>query len=252
MRGIPPLVLLVMTLGGLAAGCAPSASLSAPPTPQATSPPLTPQPTLTEAVQSAAPFDQQLIDMMVPHHEGAVEMAKIAERRAQRLEIKALAADILRTRSAEIAQMKAWREAWFGSHETPPMSRMPLVEGMQMPAGAGHAGHEGNAGPLQAMDMAAAVEVLREAPEPFDVAFIDAMIPHHQIAVEAARAALQRASRPEFKDLAVQMIDTQLREIGLMREWRLKWPASGAAVETGPGERPTPEPGEGKDPHAGH
>ena len=40
---------------------------------------------------AAAPFDRQFIDMMVPHHEGAVEMAKIAQQRAQRPEIKQMA-----------------------------------------------------------------------------------------------------------------------------------------------------------------
>ena len=73
-------------------------------------------------------FDQQFIDMMVPHHEGAVAMARIAETRAQHAELKALAADVIRSQASEIDRMKAWRLAWFGSEQTPSMDKMPMVE----------------------------------------------------------------------------------------------------------------------------
>ena len=73
------------------------------------------------------------------------------------------------------------------------------------------------------MDMAADVERLRAAPAPFDVAFIDAMIPHHQSGVDAATLALPQAERPEIKDLAKAIIVAQEREIGQMRHWRTAW-----------------------------
>jgi uncharacterized protein (DUF305 family) len=157
-------------------------------------------------------FDRQFIDMMVPHHQGAVEMAKIAQQRAGHPEIKQLAAAIIRTQEDEIQRLKAWRKEWFGSDETPPMSRMPIVPGM-----AGHAGHG------ETMDLAAEVEALRQAPEPFDRAFIDAMITHHQSAIEAAKAAESRAARAEIKDLAKAIIATQEHEIQQMKAWRQAW-----------------------------
>ena len=49
------------------------------------------------------------------------------------------------------------------------------------------------------------------------------MIPHHQSAIEAGRLALQQATRPEIKDLAVSIIEAQQREIGQMRTWRVSW-----------------------------
>jgi uncharacterized protein (DUF305 family) len=179
--------------------------------------------TSTGASTKAAPFDQQFIDMMVPHHEGAVEMARIAEQRSQRPEIRQMAADILRTQASEIEQMKAWRKAWFGSDQTPPMSKMPMVDGMQMPAEGGHTKHGGSGSSSQTMDMAADVEKLRMAPEPFDRAFIDAMIPHHQDAIEASKAAATRAQREEIKALAREIVDAQQREIDQLRQWRQAW-----------------------------
>jgi uncharacterized protein (DUF305 family) len=156
-------------------------------------------------------FDAQFIVMMVPHHQGAVEMAKIAQERAEHPEIAQMAEAIITAQEGEISQMKAWRLAWFGSDETPPLDKMPMVPGM-----GGHGGHG-------TMDMAADVEALRAAPEPFDKAFIEAMIPHHQSAIDAAKAAETRAERAEIKELAQAIITDQQREIEQMQQWLQAW-----------------------------
>jgi uncharacterized protein (DUF305 family) len=158
-------------------------------------------------------FDVQFIDMMVPHHQGAVAMAEIAQQRGERTEIKQMASAIIGAQEGEIAQMKRWRQDWAGSDQTPPLERMPMVPGM-----AAHGGHEGSA-----MNMAEDVEKLRSTPNPFDHAFIDAMIPHHQSAIEAAIAAQTRAQRSEIKDLAGNIIADQQREIAQMEGWRDAW-----------------------------
>lgn len=51
--------------------------------------------TATRAPAKAAPFDQQFIDMMTPHHMSAVAMAQIALTRAQHPQIKRLAQAIV-------------------------------------------------------------------------------------------------------------------------------------------------------------
>jgi uncharacterized protein (DUF305 family) len=186
-----------------------------------------PQPT-SAAVAKAPGIDQQFIDMMVPHHEGALGMARIAQQRAERPELRQLADDILRSQDAEISRMRQWRQEWFGSSATPSMNKMPMVPGM---AGMNHAG--------TTMDMTADVERLRGVPAPFDLAFIDAMIPHHQSAIEAARVALKESSRQEIQDLALGIIEAQQQEIGQMRAWRLSWSQSGAAAT--PAAKPATE-----------
>ena len=159
-------------------------------------------------------FDVQFIDMMVPHHQGAVAMAQIAQQRGERTEIKQMAEAVIGAQEGEIGQMKAWRRAWAGSDRTPPMERMPMVPGM-----GGHGGSHGTS----TMNMAEDVERLRSAPDPFDHAFIDAMIPHHQSAIDAAKAAGTQAQRPEIKQLATAIISDQQREIAQMEGWRDAW-----------------------------
>lgn len=153
-----------------------------------------------------APFDQQFIDMMVPHHLGAVEMAKVAQARAERPEIRQMAEAIVRDQDREIQQMRGWRKAWYGSDQTPDMAKMPMLPEMRSNMG----------------NMADDVKKLQSA-APFDKAFIDAMIPHHESAVEAAKIAQQRATKPEIKQLAGDIIAAQEREIAQMREWRKAW-----------------------------
>jgi uncharacterized protein (DUF305 family) len=172
----------------------------------------------SRSTSSAADFDRQFIDMMVPHHQGAIEMARIAQQRGERPEIKQMAESVIRAQDVEIARMKVLRKEWFGSDQTPPFDMMPMVPGM-----AGHGGHGAT------MDMAADVEQLRNEAEPFDRAFIDAMIPHHESAIEAARAAESRAQKPEIKELARAIIADQQREIDQMMAWRQAWFGAGHA-----------------------
>lgn len=164
-------------------------------------------------------IDEQFINMMVPHHQGAVEMARIALERSQRPEIKEMANAIIASQEAEITQMKGWKQQWYGSSDTPPMSEMPMLQ--TMPGmGMGHP-----------MDMQADVDALQNAPEPFDLAFIDAMIPHHQSAIDAALLVINEAVHPEMRELAQQVIDAQQKEIDQMMSWRQEWYPDAPALE---------------------
>jgi uncharacterized protein (DUF305 family) len=70
-------------------------------------------PKAIEALKTATPFDLAFLDAMIPHHQGAVMMANSCAEQAAHAEVKALAADIMRDQDKEIAQMQAWREAWY-------------------------------------------------------------------------------------------------------------------------------------------
>jgi uncharacterized protein (DUF305 family) len=51
---------------------------------------------------------------MIPHHQGAIDMAGLAPDRAAHQEIKDLAQAIIESQSAEIDTMNAWLSAWYG------------------------------------------------------------------------------------------------------------------------------------------
>lgn len=60
------------------------------------------------------PFDQRFLTAMISHHQGAIEMAQMAQQMAERQEIKDLATAIITAQQAEIKQMQEWLQAWFG------------------------------------------------------------------------------------------------------------------------------------------
>lgn len=60
-------------------------------------------------------YDARLIDMMIPHHEGAVMMLKDAQTKSTHPEMKAMAAKMIAQQQKEIVQLKKWRDAWYGA-----------------------------------------------------------------------------------------------------------------------------------------
>ncbi len=144
-------------------------------------------------------YDRDFIDMMVPHHQAAVDMAKVGQAHAEHTELKTLADAIVKAQDGEIAQMKGWRKAWYGSDQI----------------GTAMGGH-----PMAGMDVN--LEQLAAA-KPFDRAFIDAMLPHHQSAITLAQEAQTRAQHRELRDLTGRIIADQQREIDQMRAWRAQW-----------------------------
>lgn len=57
-------------------------------------------------------FDKAFIEMMIAHHQGAIDMAELSPDRAKHDEIKKLSEDIILAQQKEIADMKQWQEDW--------------------------------------------------------------------------------------------------------------------------------------------
>ena len=57
-------------------------------------------------------FDKAFIEQMIPHHQGAIEMAKQAKTNAFHQEIKDMADDIISAQTKEINQMRQWQSSW--------------------------------------------------------------------------------------------------------------------------------------------
>jgi uncharacterized protein (DUF305 family) len=141
--------------------------------------------------------DERFIDMMAAHHQMAIDMAKVAQQNAQLPEIRRIADDVVSTQQAEIEQLSSIKEEEFGSSEVPLMMNPeePSMYAMTMPD-----------------------ELTQK--EPFDLAFIDSMIPHHASAIEMASTALLQSDNSKIKLLAKGVIDAQSMEIGQMIELR--------------------------------
>jgi uncharacterized protein (DUF305 family) len=176
-------------------------------------------------------FDLMFIDMMIPHHQGAIAMAEVALERGEHPELVSLAQEIISAQQAEIDQLRAWRAQWYP--DAPEMSMdqmmgdmdmmdmMGGMSGVEEAAGMGMMG--GMMDMMSMMSPEQAAQSLVNAPDPFDLAFINAMIPHHLMALMMAEMAVQYAAHPELADVAQEMIDMQDEEISTLREWRAAW-----------------------------
>lgn len=169
----------------------------------------------------AAPFDRQFIDSMVPHHESAVVMAQMALTKAQLPEVKRLARGIIGDQKKEIAQMKAWRKAWYGNSAIPMMPGMNhgamnhSMPGMTMSNDKMMMSGEMMGLPMKGeMDMSKLASTRGRA---FDRMFLQMMIPHHAGAVVMAQEALNVTARPQLRALSHGILASQAREIGGMQ-----------------------------------
>jgi uncharacterized protein (DUF305 family) len=145
--------------------------------------------------------DERFIDAMVPHHQGAIEMAHVALKNAEHEEIKQLSRNIISSQQAEIEELKAIKKEEFGT------SQVPMEMSPQQ---------------MRAMGMMMDPQQLAHS-EPFDKAFIDAMIPHHQSAIVMAKVANQESENPRIKELAQNIMSAQQEEIEQMKRWRQQW-----------------------------
>ncbi|UBU11474.1 DUF305 domain-containing protein [Nonomuraea gerenzanensis] len=156
-------------------------------------------PAATVSTQSpAAAFndaDVMFAQMMIPHHEQAVEMAELAPGRAADPEIKELAAKIKAAQAPEIQLMKGWLTAW----------------GKAAPEGG--MGHD-MPGIMSQGDLAK-LEAAKGAE--FDKLFARQMIAHHDGAIEMARTEQSSGANPEAKELARAIETTQQAEVAQLR-----------------------------------
>ena len=60
-----------------------------------------------------AEYDKRFLDMMIMHHEGALDMSQDALQKASHPELKQMAQHIIDAQKREIAQMKTWRNKWY-------------------------------------------------------------------------------------------------------------------------------------------
>lgn len=150
-------------------------------------------------------FDKDFIANMIAHHQGAIDMAKLAQTNAKHSELKTMANEIVSAQESEIADMKQWQSDWgYPSTSAENMqdhSAMGMMDEMSGMMGA----LEGKTG------------------DDFDKAFLEQMIMHHQSAIDMATPADTNAEHQEVKVLARDIIIAQSAEIDQMKQWQSDW-----------------------------
>ena len=204
---------ITATLAGLAltATLAACADQSATPPSATTSPTSSTSATATESASASASTDvaaehndqdTTFAQMMIIHHEGAIEMSQLAIERAESPEVVALAERIAEAQGPEIEEMTAWLSAW-GEDVSP----------------GGHGGMDMGGMDMNGMsqeEMMTQLDGMSGAD--FDQAFLEAMIAHHEGAIGMSEQQLAEGQNPDALMLAEKIIADQQTEITEMQE----------------------------------
>ncbi|GIJ08899.1 DUF305 domain-containing protein [Micromonospora andamanensis] len=148
--------------------------------------------------------DVMFAQMMIPHHEQAVEMSDLAATRASDPEVKQLATQIKDAQAPEIAQMRGWLTSWGAP--------MPMASGGRH--GMPEMDHE-MPGMMSEADMA---KLAAASGTEFDRQFLTMMIAHHEGAITMAEEEAAQGVNPDATALAQRIATTQQAEIDTMRK----------------------------------
>lgn len=141
--------------------------------------------------------DVTFAQMMIPHHEQALDMAKLADGRASDAEVKDLATQIEKAQDPEIKTMKGWLESW----------KQPTTA-ESMP-GMDHGGHSDD-GMMSDADMD---ELKGMKGTEFDKAFAEMMIEHHNGAITMAEDEQKNGKNAGAKKMAGDIVKGQSAEV---------------------------------------
>ncbi|MEU5694931.1 DUF305 domain-containing protein [Actinosynnema sp. NPDC020468] len=152
---------------------------------------------------------------MLPHHQGAIDMAKLVEERSENPSVIALAKRIASTQGPEITTLTRWLTEW-----DVPAQEMAHGDTKGNTHGDTHGDTKGDTnsgtnGDTQGGDESAELTPL--SGEVFDRRFLELMIKHHEGAISMASDELRDGRHTAAKALAQQVKDSQQAEITEMR-----------------------------------
>jgi uncharacterized protein (DUF305 family) len=140
--------------------------------------------------------DVMFAQMMIPHHQQAIVMAKQAATKASSPQVKELASQIEQAQGPEIQKMTGWLTTWGASK--------PSEGGMHM-----------GDGMMSDQDMK---KLDKLSGKSFDQAFLQMMIKHHQGAITMAKTEQAQGSSADAKALAGSIVTSQSAEITTMQK----------------------------------
>src|ERR1700757_3568718 len=167
------------------------------------------------AVKPTRDADRDFVAMMVPHHQGALDMAQAELQFGHNQKLLRIAQEIVVEQLQEIAAMRLA----IGEPASP-----TWVTNTAHDAPAAAPSHKANLGgdaPFVSRSNAAMDKMMTDmAVKPtgdVDHDFVAMMVPHHQGAIDMAQAELQYGQNPQLKTIAQEIIVDQMQEIALMR-----------------------------------
>ncbi|GAA2458722.1 DUF305 domain-containing protein [Actinomadura vinacea] len=172
-----------------------------------------PNKTAVRGPASAAPptaAEIRFVEMMIPHHRQAVEMAGLAPGQAADAKVKSLAHRIGAGQQSEMAAMESWLKK-NGRPGASPGGGHGGGHASPSAAATSHAGMPGMATPEQMGRLRAA----RGAD--FDRLFLTLMITHHQGALTMTKDALDKGTNVIVQELARDVQSSQQAEIDRLR-----------------------------------
>lgn len=146
--------------------------------------------------------DLAFVSGMIVHHQGAIEMAALAEERTDREELLDLADRIITTQTAELETLEGMLDRLGGERGDP---ADPGDAADQVPGPDGMDDLEGAEG------------------EAFDARFLEQMIVHHEGAIVLAEEVLTEGDDAEVAVLAEDIAAAQRAEVEQMQTWLETW-----------------------------
>jgi uncharacterized protein (DUF305 family) len=160
-------------------------------------------PAAVQGVGEASDADIAFAQMMIPHHQQAVEMADLALARETSPEVKELAEQIKGAQDPEIQMMSGWLTQW----------------GAPMEMGEDHGSHDMGGMTMEGMMTDEDMQALGSATgATFDTMWLEMMIAHHEGAISMADQVKAESSNPDVTALADAVISGQTTEIDTMQQ----------------------------------
>ena len=150
--------------------------------------------------------DVTFAQLMIPHHEQAIEMADLALKYAKSTEVRQLATQIQSAQGPEIEQMTQWLQDW-GARTAMPSSDGDMG-GMDM--GGMESDGMMTEGEMESLAASRGSE--------FDRMWLRMMIAHHEGAIAMAQQVLGTTNTDAVAALAEDIIQAQQTEIETMQE----------------------------------
>ena len=145
---------------------------------------------------ASSPGDVMFAQMMIPHHQQAIEMADLAlQKDSASRAVTGLATKIKSAQDPEIETMTRWLRQW----------NAPATSSM---------GHGAGSGMMTDADMK---ELTAAKGAAFDRMWLTMMVAHHEGAIDMAQAVLETTTSTEVKQMAQGIIEGQNKEIATMR-----------------------------------